>query len=146
MVPKKCKDFIPEQAKQLGIPEEDLSAIIRYYYAEVKRNASDLLYPNIRMKGLGVFEIKGWELEKSITEHLKLMDAVKEKTKNVKSEHSPISSYKLNKQLNALTTALDKWKEEKEYLKTKRILKSEFYKNKNKDYDIKGKDSTSLEK
>lgn len=106
MTPTKVRHLIPELAKQIGIPEEDLANMLSFYFKENKRIASKLEHPHIVLRGLGVLNIQGWLLEKKIQEC-------------EKSENLPL-----------LDNALTRWNEERQFKKSKGVMKKQFYENK----------------
>lgn len=121
MIPTKARDLIPGLAKQIGIPEDDLTAMLSFYFKENKRIASTLQENHIILRGLGTFNIQGWKLEEKIKECEK------------------------PEQLPLLDSALIRWNAEKVRKREVGIKKKQFYDNKTISDDSQGKDTISLE-
>lgn len=66
MKPTKAKEFIPDVAEQTGVNEEAVSAIINFYWQEVRKSLSGLKHSRIHLTNLGDFVIKHWKLDEKI--------------------------------------------------------------------------------
>lgn len=66
MRPRKAKEFIPEVAKDTALSEEAVSAIVSYYWQEVRKSLSSLKHPRIHISNLGDFVTKHWKLDDKI--------------------------------------------------------------------------------
>ena len=66
MRPRKAKEFIPEVAKDTALSEEAVSAIVSYYWQEVRKSLSSLKHPRIHVSNLGDFVTKHWKLDDKI--------------------------------------------------------------------------------
>lgn len=66
MRPKKAKDFIPEVAKELNLPEELVKDIVLYYWEEIRKSMSSLKHQRIHATNLGDFTIKHWKIDDKI--------------------------------------------------------------------------------
>lgn len=66
MRPTKAKTFIPEVATQTELPEELVTAVINFYWQEVRRSLSGLKHSRVHITNLGDFVIKHWKLEEKI--------------------------------------------------------------------------------
>ena len=64
--PKKAKEYIPETAELVSLPEEVVEDIVNYYWEEVRKNMSSLSHQRIHLTNLGDFTIKHWKLEDKI--------------------------------------------------------------------------------
>jgi len=64
--PRKAKEFIPEVAKDTALSEEAVSAIVSYYWQEVRKSLSSLKHPRIHVSNLGDFVTKHWKLDDKI--------------------------------------------------------------------------------
>jgi hypothetical protein len=64
--PRKAKEFIPEVAKDTALSEEAVSAIVSYYWQEVRKSLSSLKHPRIHISNLGDFVTKHWKLDDKI--------------------------------------------------------------------------------
>ncbi len=120
MIPAKARDLIPELAKQIGIPEEDLANMLSFYFKENKRIASKLEKAHIILRGLGILNIQGWKLE----------DKIKEAED---SEDIPL-----------FEAALERWKQERVKKKQVGIKKKQFYDNKNTNNELDRETPTGM--
>ena len=68
MIPKKAKDFIAEQAKILGIPEEDLDAMVTEYFRELQDAMRQLKHPRLLFLGMGSLKLSTKRAKKAIEE------------------------------------------------------------------------------
>lgn len=66
MKPSKAKQFIPQVAEQTGVSEECASAIINFYWQEVRKSLSGLKHSRVHLTNLGDFTIKHWKLDDKI--------------------------------------------------------------------------------
>ena len=66
MRPKKAKDFIPEVAKQLSLPQNLIEDVVSYYWQEVRKSLSALKHSRIHITNLGDFTIKHWKIDDKI--------------------------------------------------------------------------------
>ena len=66
MRPRKTKEFIPEVAQETGISEEIVSAIVSYYWQEVRKSMSSLKHSRIHVTNLGDFVTKHWKIDEKI--------------------------------------------------------------------------------
>lgn len=66
MRPRKAKEFIPEVAKELNIPEHIVEDVIDYYWQEVRKSLSSLKHVRVHLTNLGDFTIKHWKIEDKI--------------------------------------------------------------------------------
>lgn len=66
MRPKKTKELIPQIAKELQLSEEQVKSVIDIYWDQVRKTLSSLEYNRLFLRGLGVFYIKPWALEKKL--------------------------------------------------------------------------------
>jgi HD-like signal output (HDOD) protein len=64
--PIKAKSFIPAVAKQVGVDEETTTAIINYYWQEVRKSLSGLKHSRVHVSNLGDFVVKHWKLDEKI--------------------------------------------------------------------------------
>lgn len=133
MTPAKVRDFIPELAQQVGIPEEDYNNMVSFYYKENKRIASNLQELHIILRGLGTLSMQGWLLE----------DRIKEAT--LMREKKPADAEELDKEVALYTMARKMWLDEKMAQKDKRNLKKQYYVNKTNSNEAQGTIPDSLE-
>jgi nucleoid DNA-binding protein len=64
--PKKAKDFIPDVASDLGIPDDLVKEVVNYYWEEVRRSLSSLKHQRVHITNLGDFTIKHWKIDEKI--------------------------------------------------------------------------------
>ena len=67
MRPIKAKSFIPAVAQQTGVDEETTTAIINYYWQEVRKSLSGLKHSRVHISNLGDFVVKHWKLDEKIS-------------------------------------------------------------------------------
>ena len=63
MRPTKARSFIPEVAVEKDLSEDVVSAIITFYWQEVRKSLSSLKHPRVHITNLGDFVVKHWKLE-----------------------------------------------------------------------------------
>lgn len=66
MNPKKAKIFIPEVARELDISEDVVSAVVVFYWGQVRKSMSALSSPRIHLTNLGDMTIKHWCIDNKI--------------------------------------------------------------------------------
>ena len=66
MRPKKAKEFIPDVANQVDLPEDIIKDIIDYYWRTIRKNLSSLEHVRIHLTNLGDFVIKHWKIDDKI--------------------------------------------------------------------------------
>ena len=66
MQPRKAKEYIPQVANQLLIPEQTVEDIIRFYWQEVRKSLSSLKHPRIHITNLGDFTVKHWKIDEKV--------------------------------------------------------------------------------
>lgn len=76
MIPKKAKDMMRGYAEQKGIPYSHNEIMLIEYWKEVKKMLRELEAPRVRVRGLGTFEIKGWEVHNEMRRHQRLVTSV----------------------------------------------------------------------
>lgn len=64
MRPKKTKELIPQIAKELQLSEQEVKSVMDIYWNQVRKTLSSLEHNRLFLRGLGVFYIKPWALEK----------------------------------------------------------------------------------
>jgi hypothetical protein len=62
----KAKSLIPKTAKKLDLPEEQVSDVVNFYYAELRKEIEQIKVTRIRVPILGVFYFSKKKLESSI--------------------------------------------------------------------------------
>ena len=66
MRPKKTKELIPQLAKELQLSEQEVKSVMDLYWDQVRKTLSSLEHNRIFLRGLGVFYVKPWALEKRL--------------------------------------------------------------------------------
>ena len=66
MKPLKAKHFIPEVADEMQLSEDAVTAIINFYWEEVRKSLSGLKHSRVHLTNLGDFVIKHWKLDDKI--------------------------------------------------------------------------------
>jgi nucleoid DNA-binding protein len=67
--PKDHKQFVEGIAEEVGISNEVVRSFIVFYYNELRKNLSELIFPRVYVNGLGTFRLRKGKLEKSIKRH-----------------------------------------------------------------------------
>ena len=76
MIPKKAKDMMKDYAESKGMPYQHSDLILNEYWREVKKMLRELDAPRVRLRGLGNFEIKPWEVYKDMKRHQRLVTSI----------------------------------------------------------------------
>ena len=66
MKPKKHNEFKKDIAKEVGVHSNVVNDFISYYYAQVRKELSNLTATNIYVQGLGTFSLKKGKLKNAI--------------------------------------------------------------------------------
>ena len=66
MRPTKAKTFIPKVVEATGMHEDAVTAIINFYWQEVRKSLSGLKHPRVHVTNLGDFTVKHWKLDEKI--------------------------------------------------------------------------------
>lgn len=66
MKPLKAKHFIPQVAEEVQLSEDAVTAIINFYWEEVRKSLSGLKHSRVHLTNLGDFVIKHWKLDDKI--------------------------------------------------------------------------------
>lgn len=67
MKPTKAKALIPKVVEAVGLKEDVVTAIVNFYWQEVRKSLSSLKHPRVHITNLGDFTVKHWKLEEKIT-------------------------------------------------------------------------------
>jgi hypothetical protein len=135
MIPTKTKDLVPEVARELNIPEEDLSVMYSFYNKDIKATLSNMDELNVIVKGLGTMVIKGWDIQKQIDK----------REYKISISRSPENIAELYRQIELFKKVLPKWQEQEKEKKLAGKKKQQYYKNKEAENDSQGKTDTGLE-
>lgn len=67
MRPTKVKDLLPGFAMKMNRPVEEVSAVVSFYYKNLRSKLSSLTYPSVQIENLGTFYIKERALDSELT-------------------------------------------------------------------------------
>jgi hypothetical protein len=79
LVPKKAKDFKKSTAEETGYSEELVNLIIDFYWEKIRKDMSDLVYPQIAIPNLGTFKIKHWKLDETVENYERIISRIEGK-------------------------------------------------------------------
>jgi hypothetical protein len=136
--PKKAKEFIPEVAKELDLPESLVRDVVFYYWQEVRKNLSSLSHSRIHITNLGDFIIKHWKIDDKI-----LMLEQWEENNRQKGMQQMTARFKTVESLFELKNLKKIMQEEgqrKEFIKLHKTTSNEPKRKRNKDLESKGAD------
>jgi len=66
LTPRKAKTLIADTADATGFPEETVSAVVGYYWQEVRKQLSTLGHSRVHVTNLGDFTVKHWKIDERI--------------------------------------------------------------------------------
>lgn len=136
--PKKAKEFIPEVAKELELPESLVGDVVFYYWQEVRKNLSSLSHSRIHITNLGDFTIKHWKIDDKI-----LMLEQWEENNRQKGMQQMTARFKTAESLFELKNLKKIMQEEgqrKEFIKLHKTTSNEPKRKRNKNLESKGAD------
>lgn len=115
MKPSKAKEFIPEVAEETGLSEEMVSAIVNFYWQEVRKSLSGLKHSRVHITNLGDFTIKHWKLDEKIAklerfEEYNRLKGLQQMTARFKTVETLFD-------LNALKSIMNEEKQRAEFIK-----------------------------
>lgn len=115
MKPSKAKDFIPEVAEETGLSQDTITAIVNFYWQEVRKSLSGLKHSRVHVTNLGDFVIKHWKLDEKITklerfEEYNRLKGLQQMTARFKTVETLFD-------LNALKSIMDEEKQRAEFIK-----------------------------
>lgn len=79
MTPKKAKIFIPAVAEKIGVSEEIVTDLIRFFWTAVRKDLSTLSSPRVHVSNLGDFVVKHWNIDDRIMMYKRWEENNKEK-------------------------------------------------------------------
>ena len=135
MRPRKAKEFIPEVAKDTALSEEAVSAIVSYYWQEVRKSLSSLKHPRIHVSNLGDFVTKHWKLDDKID----MLEKFEENNKQ-KGLQKITARYKTAETLFDLKNLKKLMAEESQRAEFIKMHKNESKREHNQDMESKGSD------
>lgn len=106
MKPKSYKIFKKDIGAEVGVHDQVVDDFITFFYSKVRKNLSDLTYPNINVTGLGTFTVRKVRLEKSIKKNKSNLGNLEKNTINGYEKHLAIKD-KINKMENILSISND---------------------------------------
>ena len=90
MNPKSYKIFKEGIADEIGVHENVVDDLVTFFYGKVRKNLSELTYPNISITGLGTFTIRKVRLEKNIKKNKSYLGNITKNTINGYEKHLTI--------------------------------------------------------
>lgn len=113
--PSKAKEFIPEVAKETGLSEDTVTAVVNFYWQEVRKSLSGLKHSRVHVTNLGDFVVKHWKLNEKITklerfEEYNRLKGLQQMTARFKTVETLFD-------LNALKCMMDEEKQRAEFIK-----------------------------
>lgn len=121
MKPKKHSEFKKDIAKQVGVHSNVVNDFISYYYAQVRKELSNLTATNIYVQGLGTFSLKKGKLKNAIIKNKNILGNLK-KTTYKGMEKTDAVNAKLQKQEKAFKMMEEELKSRQEFKKRKNGL------------------------
>ena len=115
--PKSYKDFFKEIAKECGVHENLVGELVRFFYAEVRKNLEDLEHTRILLPNFGTFTLRKGRLDRAIKRHKDMLGNIEKTTYIGYGNHLPVKD-KLNKmekakiRIDKEITNKKKWKDE----------------------------------
>lgn len=73
MIPKKARDMMRGYAESKGVPYTHSEIMLDAYWKEIKNMLRNLDSPRVRIRGLGNFELKEWEVNREMKRHQRLV-------------------------------------------------------------------------
>lgn len=123
MIPKKAKEFKQSTAKETGYSEELVNLMVDFFWEKVRKDMSNLVYPQITIPNLGTFKIKHWKLDETVENYERIISRIEGK-------------FRLHAMRMDITDKLEKIAKlkkmievEEEKLNKKKQLKDEYNKN-----------------
>lgn len=123
MIPKKAKEFKQSTAKETGYSEELVNLMVDFFWEKVRKDMSNLVYPQITVPNLGTFKIKHWKLDETVENYERIISRIEGK-------------FRLHAMRMDITDKLEKIAKlkkmievEEEKLNKKKQLKDEYNKN-----------------
>ena len=115
MKPKDHRIFFDNIAEEVGVHPELVDILVSFYFARIRKNLSELVYPRIHVQGLGTFKLRKHKLESTIKRNRDILGNLEKMTYRGYEKHVPVKE-KLHKMEEALV-ALNKSQEEKKAFK-----------------------------
>lgn len=115
MRPIKAKEFIPCVAEETGVSEELTSAIINFYWQEVRKSLSGLKHSRVHVTNLGDFVIKHWKLDEKIAKLERFEEYNRQK--GLQQMTARFKTVETLFDLKALKSIMDEEKQRAEFIK-----------------------------
>jgi len=139
MHPQKAKEYVPEVANILNIPEEAVGAVVSFYWQEVRKNLSALSTPRIHLTNLGDFVVKHWNIDDKI----KMLELFEEKNKQ-RGMQKITARFKTAEnlfRLKAMKKMVEEENQRKDFIKLHKTKQYELSKKHTDDLEKQGIDS-----
>ena len=131
MNPKKPSEIAIETAKELGIDQKIVDAVLSFHWKTVRKMIVSLEHVSIQVTNFGTFKVRSNQLAKRLGEYEKMLEARDKLTFKNAKRHADLKAKVLK--LRELSDKLAKEKENKKLFKARRDEK-QF----NKDLERKG--------
>lgn len=138
MKPKKAKEFIPEVAQELAIPQETVEAVLRYYWERVRKSMSSLEHIRIHLTNLGDFNVKHWKMD----EKIEMLEKFEERCK-LKGMQQMTARYKTAEtlyELKKLKGLMDEEQQRRDFIRLHKRTTYESQKQSHTDLEEQGTD------
>lgn len=139
MRPCKAKSFIPEIADELEISDELVSAIVNFYWQEVRKSLSAMKNPRVHVTNLGDFVIKHWKLDDKITRYQQFEE--NNRLKGLQKITARFKTVETLFELNALKQMLQEEQQRSEFIKMFKRTNHVADRERNQDLENQGTNS-----
>jgi len=115
--PKSYKDFFEEIAKECGVHKNLVGELVRFFYAEVRKNLENLEHTRIQLPNLGTFILRKGRLDRAIKRHKDILGNIEKTTYIGYGNHLPVKDKldkmeKATKRIEKEITNKKEWKNE----------------------------------
>lgn len=138
MYPKKSKDLIPQHAKDMDIPEDDVRDMVTGFWKALRKQASSMEHWNLMIRGIGHLRIRRKKVYRQFFQYLEQRTAFK----SDKSSWEYVQATIKAKDLIKMIKSLRKEQERKAGAEIRKML----YRKKKwaKKHELEGKDKTGM--
>lgn len=137
---KKAKNLIPDVAAQLEMSEDLIKTVTDFYWRDVRKSMSSLVYPRIHITNLGDFVVKHWK----INDKIDMLEKFEENNKQ-KGMQQITARFKTAEnlfELKNMKKLLDEELDRKEFVKVQKQIAHEIkQKEYNKNLEKQGSDN-----
>ena len=123
MNPKKAKELIPEVASITEQSEDVVSAVVQFYWQEVRKSLASLKHNRVHLTNLGDFTIKHWKIDDKI----KMLE-LWEQSNNQKGIQQMTTRFKIAENLfdlKSIKSFIDEENQRKDFIKLHKRKKNE---------------------